>query len=211
MTVSSLSETAVTGLSAPDAFVTGASVTGLSVSGAPVTGAAGENSGIVRAYVGLGSNLEDPLEHVRTACRELDGIRNTRVAGCSPLYRTPPVGPQDQDDFVNGVAALDTSLDPLELLDALQVLEAAHRRVRLRHWGPRTLDLDLLLYGGRIITHPRLTVPHPEMRRRAFVLVPLRDLAQQLDPDLRLPTGESLEQLLSSLPPGDLKISPVFL
>jgi len=120
------------------------------------------------------------------------GVGKTTLAGSSPLYRTAPVGPQDQPDFINAVAALDTALAPLDLLDALQAVEQVAGRERLRHWGERTLDLDLLLYGDAQIRHPRLTVPHPHMTERAFVLVPLAALA----PDLQLPDGRAVTELL---------------
>ncbi|MBQ8706928.1 MAG: 2-amino-4-hydroxy-6-hydroxymethyldihydropteridine diphosphokinase [Succinivibrionaceae bacterium] len=152
------------------------------------------SEGVV-AYVALGSNLEDPVSQVRGALRELEDIPASRVLAVSGLYLTAPVGPQDQDDFVNAAAALETSLAPLELLEALQSIEQRHHRRRLRRWGPRTLDLDLLLYGDLIIRHPRLAVPHPEMKKRAFVLLPLADVA----PDLALPDGSRVRDLLSGV------------
>lgn len=147
---------------------------------------------MIRAYVGLGSNLAEPAAQVRQAIAALAALPQTTLAGSSPLYRTAPVGPQDQPDFINAVAALDTALAPLDLLDALQAVEQAAGRERLRHWGERTLDLDLLLYGDAQIRHPRLTVPHPHMTERAFVLVPLAALA----PDLQLPDGRAVTELL---------------
>ena len=147
---------------------------------------------MIRAYVGLGSNLAEPAAQVRQAIAALAALPQTTLAGSSPLYRTAPVGPQDQPDFINAVAAIDTALAPLDLLDALQALEQAAGRQRLRHWGERTLDLDLLLYGDEQIRHPRLTVPHPHMAERAFVLVPLAALA----PGLILPDGRAVTDLL---------------
>lgn len=143
---------------------------------------------MTRAYIGIGSNLAGPTQQVRDALSALAGLPESCLAGQSLLYRTPPVGPQDQPDFINAVAALDTALSPLALLDALQALEQAAGRQRLRHWGERTLDLDLLLYGAEVINHPRLTVPHPHLAERGFVLVPLAELA----PDLTLPDGRSV-------------------
>ncbi|CAH1042310.1 2-amino-4-hydroxy-6-hydroxymethyldihydropteridine diphosphokinase [Halomonas sp. TD01] len=136
------------------------------------------------AYIGLGSNLDDPEGHVRQALRELDGLPLCQLVAHSSLYATRPIGPQDQPDFINAVAALETKLSPLALLDQLQGLEQRHRRQRLRHWGPRTLDLDLLLYNQDTIMRPRLRVPHPHMHERAFVLAPLEELvsAAQLEP-----------------------------
>ncbi|WNL39339.1 2-amino-4-hydroxy-6-hydroxymethyldihydropteridine diphosphokinase [Halomonas sp. PAMB 3232] len=133
-----------------------------------------------RAYIGLGSNLDEPVRQVSLAMKELDELPLTSVKAASSLYSSRPVGPQDQPDFVNAVVELETTLSPLALLDQLQALEQRHRRRRLRHWGPRTLDLDLLLFDDARIEHPRLKVPHPHMRERAFVLVPL----QELDPSL---------------------------
>ncbi|KXS37173.1 MAG: 2-amino-4-hydroxy-6-hydroxymethyldihydropteridine diphosphokinase [Halomonadaceae bacterium T82-2] len=129
------------------------------------------------AYVGLGSNLDDPEHQVRRALAELDALPLTRCEAGSPLYRSTPMGPQDQPPFINAVARLATHLSPLALLDQLQALEQRHRRVRRRHWGPRTLDLDLLLYGDCRGRWPRLTLPHPGITERNFVLVPLADIA----------------------------------
>ncbi|MCK0715084.1 2-amino-4-hydroxy-6-hydroxymethyldihydropteridine diphosphokinase [Chromohalobacter sarecensis] len=134
----------------------------------------------VAAYIGLGSNLDGPREHVSRALKELDALPLTHLAGHSSLYASAPVGPQDQPDFINAVACVFTRLSPLALLDQLQALEQRHRRVRQRHWGPRTLDLDLLLYANLEWRTPRLTLPHPAMHERAFVLVPLAELAPEV-------------------------------
>lgn len=146
----------------------------------------------VRVYIGLGSNLDDPAGQLRQALTALARLPGTRLAACSRFYRSPPLGPQDQPDYVNAVAALDTELAPDALLDALQAIEAAQGRVRLRRWGPRTLDLDILLYGDAVLATPRLSVPHPGLAERGFVLYPLAELA----PDLMLPDGRSLAALL---------------
>lgn len=151
----------------------------------------------VRAYVGLGSNLDHPISQVRQAFAELDALPATRCVVCSPLYRSAPVGPQDQPDFVNAVAALDTTLEASMLLAELQRLEQRHRRVRRRHWGPRTLDLDLLLYGSEQRCDPQLTIPHPHLCERAFVLQPLYNIA----PDLHIPGRGDLLSLLAACPP----------
>ncbi|MGE6608407.1 2-amino-4-hydroxy-6-hydroxymethyldihydropteridine diphosphokinase [Halomonas sp. NPDC076908] len=132
-------------------------------------------------YIGLGSNLASPLEQVRQALVELAMLPLSRLVATSSLYVSRPVGPQDQPDFINAVAALETRLSPLALLDQLQALEQQHRRQRQRHWGPRTLDLDLLLYGNSQISTPRLNVPHPQMTARAFVLAPLAEIAPSLN------------------------------
>lgn len=132
------------------------------------------------AYIGLGSNLASPVEQVRQALNGLSGLPLSRLMIASSLYASRPVGPQDQPDFINAVAALETSLSPLALLDQLQALEQQHRRRRQRHWGPRTLDLDLLVYGDQHIETPRLCVPHLQMTQRAFVLAPLAEIAPAL-------------------------------
>jgi len=131
-------------------------------------------------YIGLGSNLDNPVNQLRQALDALSRLPLSHLISTSSLYATPPVGPQDQPDFINAVAALDTRLSPLALLDQLQALEQRHRRRRQRHWGPRTLDLDLLLYGRQACATPRLQVPHQRMHERAFVLVPLHELAPTL-------------------------------
>ncbi len=154
-----------------------------------------------RAWIGLGSNLDDPLARVARALDELDRLPLTRRIAASSRYASRPQGPQDQPDFINAVACLETRLSPLALLDQLQALEQRHRRVRARRWGPRTLDLDLLLFDDDVLALPRLRVPHPEMARRAFVLAPLLSLA----PDLRLPDGRRLVDLVAALPDDDLR------
>lgn len=129
-------------------------------------------------YVGLGANLADPERQVRTALDDLGGLPETALVASSPLYRTAPVGPPDQPDYVNAVARLCTGLAPRALLGALQGIERAHGRERDgTRWGPRPLDLDILLYGDLRLDEPGLCIPHPELGRRAFVLVPLADVA----------------------------------
>lgn len=147
----------------------------------------------VRAFVGIGSNLDDPIGHVRRALRELDEVVDSQCVAASSLYRSDPMGPPGQPDYINAVAALDTDLSPLDLLHALQALEQAHGRVRegLR-WGPRTLDLDLLLYGSQTIDLPELQVPHPGLHERAFVLYPLAEI----EPQLVVPGKGTMEQLM---------------
>lgn len=154
-----------------------------------------------QAYIGLGSNQQHPREQVIQALEALDRLPLTRLAGASRLYASAPVGPQDQPDFVNAVARLSTRLSPLALLDQLQALEQRHGRRRLRHWGPRTLDLDLLLYDDAVIESPRLRVPHPEMAHRGFVLVPLAELA----PGLCLPDGRRIAPLAEARRGDDLR------
>ena len=135
------------------------------------------------AYVGLGSNLADPVKQVESAFEELDRLPGTRVVKRSSLHRTKPVGYAAQPDFVNAVAQLETGLTAERLLDELQSIEARHGRERSFPNAPRTLDLDLLLFGRLVLATERLTLPHPRMRDRAFVLDPLREIA----PDLELP------------------------
>ncbi|OZY87046.1 2-amino-4-hydroxy-6-hydroxymethyldihydropteridine diphosphokinase [Cellvibrio mixtus] len=151
------------------------------------------------AYIGLGSNLDDPLAQVMRAIDELSALPQTQLAQCSAIYSSKPIGPE-QPDFINAVALLDTHLAPLVLLDALQAIEQAHQRVRIQHWGPRTLDLDLLLYGDQVIATERLTVPHPYLTQRGFVLYPLADIT----PDLQLPDGSRLPDWLHQCPPDGL-------
>ncbi|WP_421856831.1 2-amino-4-hydroxy-6-hydroxymethyldihydropteridine diphosphokinase [Marinomonas sp.] len=154
----------------------------------------------MHAYIGLGSNLENPvaqLDRAIDALKKHDDLKNLRV---SSIYGSKPVGPQDQPDYINAVASFDTALLPIELLDLLQSIEQSQRRVRERHWGPRTLDLDLLLYGQQTIQLPRLTVPHPFMLERGFVIKPLSDLA----PNMLLANGKTVTEQLQQLDTSDL-------
>lgn len=142
----------------------------------------------VRAYVGLGSNLGRPHTQIARASAALEGLRSTRTVAVSSLYRSAPMGPSDQPDYLNAVAAIETALAPYDLLGALQQIEQGQGRVRAERWGPRTIDLDILLYGDRLIAEPGLRVPHAGLLQRAFVLVPLLEIA----PDLVLPAGGPL-------------------
>jgi 2-amino-4-hydroxy-6-hydroxymethyldihydropteridine diphosphokinase len=132
------------------------------------------------AAVALGSNLADPEAQVRRAFEELAAIPDTRLVARSRLYRTRAVGPP-QPDYVNAVALLETRLEADALFDRLLGIETAHGRVRGERWGPRTLDLDLLVYGDAVIDTPRLSVPHPQLALRSFVLVPLASVAPALE------------------------------
>lgn len=149
----------------------------------------------LRAYVGLGSNLDDPASQLRAAIHVLDAIAQTRVRRSSRLYRTPPWGRTDQPEFVNAVAELETALTPQALLSALQVIERAAGRERTERWGPRVLDLDLLLHGETMVDIPGLRLPHPHLHERAFVLLPLSELA----PDLRIPGHGQVRTLLAAV------------
>ncbi len=147
----------------------------------------------VRTYIGLGSNLVEPVEQIRSALAELDDINASGCIAYSSLYRSAPLGPAGQPDYVNAVAALDTELSAHDLLTALQDIEQRHGRDRSgERWGPRILDLDILLYGRERIDDHRLTIPHPEMHKRNFVLYPLYEIAPRLD----LPGLGSLRNLL---------------
>jgi 2-amino-4-hydroxy-6-hydroxymethyldihydropteridine diphosphokinase len=158
------------------------------------------------AYIGLGSNLSEPSMQLAQAVIGLAALPDTELVAQSPFYCSRPVGPQDQPDFVNGAVWLRTALTPLALLDQLQAIEQTHGRERLQHWGPRTLDLDLLIYGDQAINETRLTVPHPELPNRDFVLQPLLDL----DPALALPDGTAIADLRSQCPDNKLrKLHPI--
>lgn len=124
-------------------------------------------------YIGLGSNLGDSLQIMAEAVHKLAALGAVKT---SKLYQSPPMGPQDQPNYLNAVVQLTTDLAPLALLDELQRFEQESGRVRLRHWGERTLDLDLLIYGQEQIQNERLTVPHAGVMERDFVLIPLLDL-----------------------------------
>ena len=132
------------------------------------------------AYVGIGSNLDDPMRHVREAFAELDTLPHTRMVKRSSLYRSAPIGFPAQRDFVNAVAQLETGLPAERLLAELQGIEARHGRMRSFPDAPRTLDLDLLLYGDAVLSLPALTIPHPRMHERAFVLKPLLEISPGL-------------------------------
>lgn len=133
-----------------------------------------------RGYLGLGSNLTNergtPKQHIERALAALSKHEAIAHVRCSSLYASKPMGPQDQPDFINAVVEIDSSLSPLELLELCQQLEQQANRVRLRHWGERSLDVDILLYGDEPIQLPSLTVPHPGIYERNFVLIPLLEL-----------------------------------
>jgi len=155
-----------------------------------------------RAFVGLGSNRDDPVGRVRRAVERLKAIPGVSGLRASALYLTAPWGVKDQPDFVNAVAVMDTVRGPLELLDELQALEVtAGRRRDGERWGPRVLDLDLLMYGDLQMDTPRLTLPHPRMHERAFVLVPLLELA----PDARIPGHGPAARCLEALGPEGIR------
>jgi 2-amino-4-hydroxy-6-hydroxymethyldihydropteridine diphosphokinase len=151
---------------------------------------------VERIYIGMGSNLAAPQQQLRNAIEALAQLPGTALAGVSAFYQSDSLLP-GQPRYTNAVAALDSDLAPLDLLDALQAIENDQGRQRLERWGPRTLDLDILLFGDRLIDEPRLKVPHYQMHLRAFVLYPLAELAPA---NLQLPDGQSLSGLLEACP-----------
>ena len=154
-------------------------------------------SDAVIACVGLGGNLGDAAVVLREALVELDGMPRTRLLRASRLYRTPAWGLREQPDFINAAALLETRLPARELLDELLLIERNHGRDREAEtrWGPRTLDLDLLLYGDAVIDEPGLRVPHPNLHERAFVLLPLREIA----PDAIIPGHGRVQEAAAAM------------
>lgn len=132
------------------------------------------------AALGLGGNIGDPVSAMARALQTLDARKDCRVSAVSRLYLTPPWGKTDQADFFNCCALIETELEPEELLDLCLALEREMKRVRAERWGPRTLDIDLLSYGDRVQKSQALEIPHPRMTERAFVMLPLADLAPQM-------------------------------
>ena len=149
----------------------------------------------VTVYIGLGSNLDDPLARVTKASEMLKAHPALHSIEVSPWYRSDPVGPGVQPDYINGVIRAACGLDPEALLDLLQQIENSQHRERNVRWGARTIDLDILLYGERIIQTDRLQIPHPRLFERNFVVYPLYDIS----PELILPNGVSIESLLAAL------------
>ncbi len=150
----------------------------------------------MRAYIGLGSNIGDRLEFLRRAVDRLRATPDVEVVQVSSVYETEPVGVIDQGWFLNAVVEVETTLSPQTLLGRTQAIERALDKAITRRWGPRTIDLDILLYGDWELKTPNLEIPHPELRKRAFVLIPLLEL----DPTAALPDGTSLSCCLQQLP-----------
>ncbi len=149
------------------------------------------------AFVALGSNLQDPASQVKKAFAALEQLPQTRLIRCSSLYRTPPVGYDNQPDFINAAAQLETALAPEDLLQALLTIESGFGRERPFPNAPRVLDLDLLLYDALYLQTPTLTLPHPRMHERGFVLFPLAEIA----PEEHIPGKGRVIDLLEKLPP----------
>jgi 2-amino-4-hydroxy-6-hydroxymethyldihydropteridine diphosphokinase len=158
---------------------------------------------MIRSYIAIGSNLGDPISQAMSAIKALKQIPAITVVAESSLYSSTPMGPQNQPDYINAVVAIDTTLTPLELLNATQAIELEHGRVRKdERWGPRTLDLDIILYGDLEHHCERLTVPHYGIKVREFVLYPLAEII----PDLILPDSTALSQLLTQVDRNGLAI-----
>jgi 2-amino-4-hydroxy-6-hydroxymethyldihydropteridine diphosphokinase len=151
---------------------------------------------VKQAYIGLGANLDQPVAQIEQALVALAQSDALTLLDWSGLYQSKPMGPQDQPDYINAVALIETDLPPLQLLDVLQQQEQAQGRERKRHWGERTLDLDLLLYDDQCIQNERLTVPHTGLMARSFVIVPLLEVT----PNLRLPDGRCLSDAQANCP-----------
>lgn len=153
----------------------------------------------VKAYIGIGSNVADPKQQVSNALPQLNQIHHCRLLSQSSLYRTEAISDITQGDYINAVACLSTSLKPMELLLELQAIEQAFYRQRNKNekWGPRTMDLDILLHGEQQQNDSHLTIPHPEMQNRLFVLLPLREIS----PDIYIPGLGSLDYLIQQAPP----------
>lgn len=152
----------------------------------------------VQACIGLGGNIGDVAATLRAALAAIDALPGTRLLRASRLYRTPAWGREDQPDFINAAAVVETALGPQALLEALLAIERAHGRVRDAEggrWGPRTLDLDLLLHGGAVVDLPGLALPHPQLHARAFVLVPLAEVA----PGAEVPGRGRVDALLAAV------------
>jgi 2-amino-4-hydroxy-6-hydroxymethyldihydropteridine diphosphokinase len=153
------------------------------------------------AYIGLGSNLDGPEDQLQMAIKSLQHLPATTLIRVSSFYRTRPVGPEGQPDYINAVVLIKTGLTASDLLKHMQAIEDSQYRTRNIHWGPRTLDLDLLLYGESIIHDVDLNVPHPELHKRGFVLYPLYEIS----PEIVIPGYGSIAKLLQNANPDDVQ------
>jgi len=157
---------------------------------------------MIEVYIGLGSNLALPEKQIQAACDKISALTDSSLIKCSSLYQSKPMGPQDQPDYVNAVVLIKTALSPDKLLQHTQLIESQQGRIRkANRWGPRTLDLDMLLYGKQQIDKEHLTVPHVGIKQREFVLYPLFEIA----PDLIFPCGEKLADLVQACPINGLQ------
>ena len=147
------------------------------------------------AYIGLGSNMNSPVKQIKSAITSIEEIISTKIIGMSSLYKSKPVGPQNQDDYINAVIKIETKLVPYQLLECLHDIEEKHGRIRNEHWGPRILDLDSLIFGNEIMVDEKLTIPHPEIENRSFVLAPLIEI----DPDCIIPKKGLASDLLATI------------
>ncbi|OUS10016.1 2-amino-4-hydroxy-6-hydroxymethyldihydropteridine diphosphokinase [Gammaproteobacteria bacterium 53_120_T64] len=150
-----------------------------------------------RAYLGLGSNLNSPPRQIKAALKAIAKLPSTQLIRCAPWYQSLAVGPGSQPRYINTVVAIDTLLKPRALLQALQQIERQQGRKRIVRWGPRTLDLDILLYANQSLNTRRLQIPHPRLGERNFVVLPLADIA----PELSLPDSTPLARLLANCSP----------
>lgn len=158
---------------------------------------------MITAYIAVGSNLADPVSQANLAIDTLKSLPQSKFIATSKLYSSTPMGPQNQPDYINAVVAIETELTPIELLNCTQAIEQEQGRVRKdERWGPRTLDLDIILYGNEVIDSERLTVPHYGMKEREFVLYPLAEIA----PSLQLPDGTELSELLKVVDKNGLNV-----
>lgn len=153
------------------------------------------------AYIGLGSNLDNPAQQILIAVEKIDSLPETTLVSTANFYRSAPVGPKDQPDFINTAVKIETGLTPEELLQALQQIETNQGRVKVRHWGERNIDLDILLYNASEQCSPTLTIPHAELLNRDFVIRPLLDIT----PNLALPSGVTLQSALAKCHDNQLK------
>lgn len=155
----------------------------------------------MRVYLGLGSNLDTPIEQLRAARLAISNVNTISEIAFSSFYQSPPMGKKKQPDYVNAVMAIETNLSPLELLATTQAIENTQGRIRTERWGARTLDIDILLFGDETLDLPNLIVPHYGMSERAFVLYPLFEIS----PDLVIPKYGKLADLVARCPLADLQ------
>lgn len=153
-------------------------------------------------YIGLGSNMESPKQQIKSAIKSISEIPEIQVLKVSSLYKSKPVGPQGQNDYINAVIKIETEFMPLELLDCMQDIENQHGRIRKERWGPRILDLDILIFGKEIIQDKNLTIPHSEIEKRPFVLVPLAEI----DSNCLIPGVGVISDLLAVNDQKDLEL-----